>query len=117
MACAIHLTKESAMNRRTALAVAVGAALFASTPFVQAQQAQPGPYALPPYLQNVEQDRTQIHQDRQDMRQDNGVISQDHGTLRSDESQRSSDLRALHSDERSGNTAGVAQERAALGRD
>ncbi|MGH9809798.1 MAG: hypothetical protein ACRD9W_21535, partial [Terriglobia bacterium] len=73
------------MNRKTLLAVAVGAAMTVAMPLVQAQQAQPGPYALPSYLQNVEKDRAEVRQDSAEIRGDEKSIAQDSAKLRADE--------------------------------
>jgi hypothetical protein len=119
------------MNRRTTLAIAVGAALFASMSFAQAQQTKPGPYALPPYLQPIQQDRADVRQDSHDIRQDERDIAKDRSDLHQDdaaiardrkalgaaESQRSSDYRKLRADGRSGNQTAVAQDRTALKQD
>ena len=105
------------MNRKTLLAISVSAALTAVVPVVHAQQTKPGPYALPPYMQSVEQDRAEVRQDGRDIRNDEQSASQARSTLRSDEAQRNGDLRKLRADERSGNQAGIAQDRSALRQD
>ena len=65
------------MNRKTMLAVAIGAALSAS--IVEAQQNQPGPYTLPAYLQSIEKDRAEI---RQKLRHDEQQLRKDRAKLR-----------------------------------
>ena len=70
------------MNRKSMLAIAVGAALTASAPFIQAQQNQPGPYALPAYLQTVEKDRAEIRKDGRELRHDEHQLRVDRARLR-----------------------------------
>jgi len=77
-------TKESDMNRKSMLAIAVGAALTASAPFIQAQQNQPGPYALPAYLQTVEKDRAALAQDRAKLAGDRQALGKDLAERRKD---------------------------------
>jgi len=106
-----------ATSRKLFFAVSVSAGMALVTQLAHAQSAQPGPYALPPYMQNVQQDRADVRQDTAEIRGDEKAIAGDRGTLRTAESQRSTDLAKLRADRRAGNTGALSADRAALAKD
>ena len=66
---------------------------------------------------DVGSDYHAIHQDRASLRQDLQAINADSAALFGAEHQRRTDLRQLRADERAGNIAGIARDRAALSAD
>lgn len=95
------------MHRKTLLTLAVGAALGIALPIAYGQSSQPA-------AADATGDQLDITKDRTDVRLDQKRIDQLRGDLRNDFGQRKQDIRELQASARSGDKAGIAEERQEL---